>query len=60
MCDKVTDPVDYKNINQATTMGQITRSESHMQYELRQKMNYHIRKIIDLQKAIDAIEATNY
>ena len=59
MCDKATDPVDYKNVNQVAMAGNL-KSESHMQYELRQKMNYHIRKLIDIQKAIDAIEAANY
>jgi hypothetical protein len=31
------------------------RTESHMVYELKQQREYHIRKLMDIQKAIDAV-----
>lgn len=33
--------------------------ESHMIYELKQHREYYIRKLIDIQKAIDAIRMIN-
>ena len=35
------------------------RAESHMVYELKQQREYHIRKLMDIQKAIDAVNLAN-
>lgn len=38
-------------------LAQAKSVESHMVYELKQRMQYHIYKIMEIQKAIDAVNA---
>lgn len=44
----------YKEVSYANQAA-IQRVESHLVYEIKQQREYHIRKLIDIQKAIDAI-----
>lgn len=59
------DPVNEKAYrrNQAETEAKQAMNmapESHMVYELRQRMQYHINKIMEIQKAIDAVNTITY
>jgi hypothetical protein len=52
MCDKATDSQtvagrSYEQISMP--------KESHMVYELKQKREYHIMQLVNIQKAIDAV-----
>ena len=52
--EKTTNPNSQYYKNQITS-GVNTRTESHLIYELKQKREYLIRQLMDIQQAIDAV-----
>jgi hypothetical protein len=57
MCDKATDAASENN-TKSTGYGQnkfFTSVESNLVYELKKQREYFLRKLVDIQKAIDAI-----
>jgi len=50
MCEKATDP-NRQEVNQVAMP-----RENHMIYELKQRREYHLRELMNIQKAIEAIQ----
>jgi hypothetical protein len=56
MCDKPSEPAEVPNHDQTASNNVLSDpKDSHIVHELKQKLEYHIRKIGDIQKAIDAV-----
>ena len=59
MCDECTErarvrDIGYDNAKQATTSS-IGRGESHIIYQLKQKREYILQQLVDVQNAITAV-----
>lgn len=57
MCEKEKDPVDlgFYSTNAQQTIASGQAKESHMVYELKQRREYLLKQLLDIQKAIDAV-----
>ncbi len=61
MCDKPYPPIlgqDMSYTNKVSAASQF--GESHIVYELKQKREYYISKLVELQQAIDAVNKSIY
>lgn len=61
MCEKGTDPspLGYDTRKEFGNQAQDMPRKPHMVYELEQKRDYHIRQLVDIQKAIDAVSVVS-
>ena len=53
MCDR--DDPNLKSPPYQETAQTISTRDNHMIYELKQKREYHIQQLVNIQKAIDAV-----